>query len=265
MTLRIAWFATAKGQSSRKLLNAALDAIGAGELDAQIVCVVCNREPGQSANTDGFLNDARQAGIPLIAESSRNWRKSVGGEISDPVRGLASWRRDFDQHLYQQITEFSPDVAMLAGYMMVITDVICDHLPCLNLHPALPDGPIGTWQQVIHQLIAQQAESSGMVLQRVTTELDRGPTVTWAQYPIRGPGFDELWAETGSYAKLETPLFHAIRDAGASREPTFILQSLRAIASGQTSLDAETLSDGEIGVGSDITAAVEAEMSRQRQ
>ncbi len=264
MTLRIAWFATAKGQSSRKLLNATLDAIGTGELDAEIVCVVCNRAPGQSANTDAFLNDARQAGIPLIAESSGEWRRAVGGQISDPVKGLAPWRRDFDQHLYEQIIGFSPDVAMLAGYMMVITDVICDHLPCLNLHPALPDGPIGTWQQVIHQLIAQQAESSGMVLQRVTTELDRGPIVTWAQYPIRGPGFDELWAELGSDAKLETPLFHAIREAGASREPTFILQSLRAIASGQSSLDAATLSDGEIGTGSDISAAVEAEMLRQR-
>ena len=264
MTLRIAWFATAKGQSSRKLLNAALDAIDADELDAQIVCVVCNRAPGQSANTDAFLNDARQAGIPLIAESSGEWRRAVGGKISDPGKGLAPWRRDFDQHLYQQIIEFSPDVAMLAGYMMVITDVICDRLACVNLHPALPDGPIGTWQEVIHQLIAQQAESSGMVLQRVTTELDRGLTFTWAQYPIRGPGFDELWTEHGSDAKLETPLFHAIREAGASREPTFILQSLRAIASGQTSLDAKTPSDNQIGVGSDITAAVEAEMSRQR-
>ena len=264
MTLRIAWFATAKGQSSRKLLNAALDTIDAGELDAHIVCVVCNRAPGQSANTDAFLNDARQAGIPLIAQSSGEWRRAVGGKISDPGKGLAPWRRDFDQHLYQQIIEFSPDVAMLAGYMMVITDVICDRLACVNLHPALPDGPIGTWQEVIHQLIAQQAESSGMVLQRVTTELDRGPTVTWAQYPIRGPGFDELWTEHGSDAKSETPLFHAIREAGASREPTFILQSLRAIASGQTSLDAEMPSDTEISVGSDITAAVEAEMSRQR-
>ena len=264
MTLRIAWFATAKGQSSRKLLSAALDTIDAGELDAQIVCVVCNRAPGQSANTDAFLNDARQAGIPLIAESSGEWRRAVGGKISDPGKGLAPWRRDFDQHLYQQIIEFSPDVAMLAGYMMVITDVICDRLACVNLHPALPDGPIGTWQEVIHQLIAQQAESSGMVLQRVTTELDRGPTVTWAQYPIRGPGFDELWTEHGSDAKSETPLFHAIREAGASREPTFILQSLRAIASGKTSLDAEMPSDNEISVGSDITAAVEAEMSRQR-
>ena len=262
MTLRIAWFATAKGQSSRRLLNAALDAIREGQLDAEIVCVVCNREPGQSPNTDAFLEDAKQAGMPLIASSSRNWRRKVGGDISDPGTDLAPWRRDYDRHLYDQIIEFSPDIAMLAGYMLVITDVICDQLPCLNLHPALPDGPIGTWQLVIHQLIAEQAESSGMVLQRVTTELDRGPTVTWAQYPIRGPEFDELWAEFGEDTESETPLFRAIREAGAGREPTFILQSLRAIASRQTSLGPAPLLGRWTGVGSDITDAVEAEMRR---
>ena len=262
MTLRIAWFATAKGQSSRRLLNSALDAIRKGELDAEIVCVVCNREPGQSPNTDAFLEVAKQAGIPLIASSSRNWRRKVGGDISDPGRDLAPWRREYDRHLYDQIIEFSPDVAMLAGYMLVITDEICDQLPCLNLHPALPDGPIGTWQQVIHQLIAEQAESSGMVLQRVTTKLDRGPTVTWAQFPIRGPEFDELWAEFSKDTESETPLFQAIREAGAAREPTFILQSLRAIASRQTSLGPAPLLGRGIGVGSDITDAVEAEMRR---
>ena len=45
MTLRIAWFATAKGQSSRRLLNSALNAIREDELDAEIVCIVCNRSP----------------------------------------------------------------------------------------------------------------------------------------------------------------------------------------------------------------------------
>ena len=263
MTLRIAWFATAKGQSSRRLLDSALNAIREGQLDVEIVCVVCNREPGQSPNTDAFLDHAKQAGIPLIASSSRNWRRTVGGEISDPGADLARWRRDYDRHLYGQILEFSPDIAMLAGYMLVITDAICDHLPCLNLHPALPDGPIGTWQQVIRQLIAEQAESSGMVLQRVTTELDRGPTVTWAKYPIRGPAFDDLWTEFGEETESETPLFHAIREAGAGREPTFILHSLRAIASGQTSLGPTPLPGRGNGIGWDITEAVEAEMRRR--
>ena len=262
MTLRIAWFATAKGTSSRKLLNAANEAIRDGRLDAEIVCVVCNRVRGQSSNTDLFLDDVERAGIPLIASSSLEWRRRVAGEISVPGEELATWRRDYDRHLYEQIQQHSPDVGMLAGYMLVITDVICDHLPCLNLHPALPDGPIGTWQQVIHELIARRADRSGMVLQRVTTELDRGPTVTWAQYPIRGPEFDPLWNQFGDDPESETPLFHAIREAGASREPAFILQSLQALATRgfAASTSSAALTGSEIG--SDITAEVESEMRR---
>ena len=253
MTLRIAWFATAKGTSSRKLLNAAQLAISEGRLDAEIVCVVCNRERGQSANTDAFLDDAERATIPIIASSSGEWRKRVRGEISDPSAGLARWRRDFDHHLYEQVKEHAPNLGMLAGYMLVITDVICEQLPCLNLHPALPDGPIGTWQQVIHQLIRERAESSGMVLQRVTTELDRGPTVTWAQYPIRGPEFDALWETHQVDSESETPLFHAIRQAGASREPIFILQSLQSLADGAAQMP-DPLAGG---AGTEITAQVE--------
>ena len=262
MTLRIAWFATAKGTSSRLLLNAAIDAIREGRLDAEIVCVVCNRVRGQSANTDAFLDDVDKAGLPLIASSSLEWRRQVGGQVSVPGRQLAPWRRDYDQHLYERMQEHAPDIGMLAGYMLVVTDVICDHLPCLNLHPALPDGPIGTWQQVIHQLIAQQAQTSGMVLQRVTTELDRGPTVTWARYPIRGPQFDPLWNEHGHDAESETPLFHAIREAGANREPTFILQSLQTIASQMADSSTSALATPDQAIGSDISEAVEAEMSR---
>ena len=262
MTLRIAWFATARGTSSRLLLNAAMSAISEGRLDAQIVCVVCNRERGQSPNTDLFLDDVERHGIPLIASSALEWRRRVGGEISIPGQELATWRRDYDRHLYDQIIKHSPDLGMLAGYMLVMTDVICDHLPCLNLHPALPDGPIGTWQQVIHQLIAERARVSGMVLQRVTTQLDRGPTVTWTQYPIRGPGFDDLWDEHGHDAESETPLFQAIREAGASREPAFILQSLQAIASETADASTAMLEHSDRGIGSEITGEVEAEMRR---
>ena len=259
MTLRIAWFATARGTSSRKLLNAAQAAIADGRLDAEIVCVVCNRERGQSPNTDAFLDDVERAGIPLIARSSGEWRKSVGGKISDPVQGLAAWRRDYDTYLYERIAGHRPEIAMLAGYMLVVTDVICDNLASLNLHPALPDGPIGTWQQVIQQLIAERAHRSGMVLQRVTTELDRGPTVTWAQYPIQGTDFQPLWEQHGGDAENETPLFQAIRQAGAQREPAFVLQSLHAIAEGIAEIPGPQSSSA----GSEITDLVEKELRSQ--
>ncbi|MYD17549.1 MAG: phosphoglycerate transporter [Chloroflexi bacterium] len=260
MTLRIAWFASARGTSSRGLLNTALNAIADQRLDAEVACVVCNRERGQSANTDAFLDDVEQADIPLIARSSGAWRKSVDGEVSDPIQGLASWRRDFDAYLYERLADHRPDIAVLAGYMLIVTDVICENLACLNLHPALPEGPIGTWQQVIHQLIAERARRSGLVMQRVTTELDRGPAVTWAQYPIHGPELAPLWERHGADVDRETPLFHAIRDAGARREPTFVIQSLQAISEGKARIPASDSS----AAGREITDLVEADIRREQ-
>lgn len=251
MTLRLAWFASARGTSSRLLLREALRAIAEGRLDAEIVCVFCNRERGQSPNTDAFLDDVEAAGIPLITSSSLAWRRRVGGAISDPQGKLAPWRREYDADALARIRPYQPDAAMLAGYMLVVTDALCGALPMLNLHPALPDGPIGTWRDVIHELIAAGAGESGMMLQRVTTELDRGAVVSLCRYPIRGQEFDALWGEPPRQRDEESTLFQAIRAAGVAREPVFIVESLRAIADGR-------IDPGGQGGALDLTAHVES-------
>ena len=251
MTLRLAWFASAHGTSSRLLLRDALAAIAGGQLDAEIVCVFCNRERGRSANTDAFLDDVEAAGLPLIASSSREWRRRVGGEISDPRSVLAPWRRDYDADILSRIQPYQPDAAMLAGYMLVTTDVLCEALPMLNLHPALPDGPIGIWSDVIHELIAAGANESGMMLQRITTELDRGAVVSMCRYPIRGGQFDALWASERGERDEESALFRAIRAAGVARESIFVVESLRAIADGRIDL-------ANLRALLDLTAPVEA-------
>ena len=253
MTLRIAWFASAHGTSSRLLLRETLRAIAEGRLDAEIVCVFCNRERGQSANTDAFLDDVEAAGIPLITSSSLAWRRRVGGEISDPQGELAPWRRDYDADALKAISKYKPDAAMLAGYMLVVTDALCDALPMLNLHPALPDGPIGVWQTVIHELIAAGASESGMMLQRVTTELDRGAVVSLCRYPIRGQGFDELWTAPPRQGGGESALFQAIRAAGVAHEPIFIVETLRAIADGRIDLVGQ---GGPLDLTADVESAV---------
>ena len=253
MTLRLAWFASAHGTSSRLLLRDALAAMQEGRLDAEIVCVFCNRERGRSANTDAFLDDVEAAGLPLIASSSREWRRRVGGEISDPRSVLAPWRRDYDADILRRIQPYQPDAAMLAGYMLVTTEVLCETLPMLNLHPALPDGPIGIWSDVIHELIAAGASESGMMLQRITTELDRGAVVSMCRYPIRGGQFDALWASERGERDEESALFRAIRAAGVARESIFVVESLRAIADGRIDL-------ANLAAPLDLTAAVELQV-----
>ena len=259
MTLRIAWFATAKGTSSKLLFETTQAAIGAGELDAEIVVVFCNRERGQSANTDAFLAAVDAAEIPLVMISSGAWRKRVGGGLSPPGGALAPWRSDFDRAVVQAIAPYRPQVGVLAGYMLVTTAELCEQLPLLNLHPAEPGGPVGTWQEVIRSLITDGATSSGMMLQRVTTELDRGPIVSVCRYPIRGGAFDALWESGEDPSDEDSALFAAIRAEGVRREPGFIVASLQAIAEAVGPDGAARLPGGdEPGPMMDVSEVVEA-------
>ena len=87
------------------------------------------------------------------------------------------------------------DIIVLAGYMLVVGEEICEIHDMINLHPAAPNGPAGTWQEVIWLLIHKRAQESGNMMHLVTQELDKGPPITYCTFPVRGPAFDPLWQE----------------------------------------------------------------------
>lgn len=259
VTLRIAWFATAKGTSSRLLFQRALEAIAKGRLSAEIVVAFCNRERGQAANTDAFLDTVEAAGVPLVTLSSAAWRQRADGESSDPGQSLPPWRRDFDTAVYERLAPYRPDVGVLAGYMLIATETLCDRLALLNLHPAAPGGPVGTWQQVICQLIDQQAGNSGLMLQRAITDLDHGPILSFCTYPLQDAELAPLWAARAGPAREEEPLFQAIRRRGVQREPHFVVASLGAIADGRIAIP----SPHDAGPAVDLTAEIEAALATE--
>src|SRR4030065_647648 len=57
--------------------------------------------------------------------------------------------------------------------------------PLLNLHPAEPGGPAGTWQEGIWQLIEQKASRAGGVMHPVTRSPAGGPPVPFADGKVR--------------------------------------------------------------------------------
>ena len=59
--------------------------------------------------------------------------------------------------------------------MHIVSEDIINTSPALNLHPALPGGPVGAWQDVIWELISQDATESGVMVQLTTAEVDQGP------------------------------------------------------------------------------------------
>jgi len=260
---QVGLFATGRGQGSRQLLQAVHHGIESGRLPVQLSFVFSNRTPGEFEATDGFFQMVRDYGYPLVTHSFRQYRDQVG---DDP-----DWRMGYDREVVRLLEPYTPDLCVLAGYLLIFSPELCRRYTSINLHPAAPGGPIGMWQKVIWELIEAQAHSSGNTIFNVTEELDMGPTVTYSSFPITGPDFDEHWrAVLGKdVARLreqfgeELPLFQQIRRHGADRERPLVVETLRAFAEGRVRIDDGAVVDGNgNGVrGMDLTAEIEAALA----
>lgn len=233
--LRLGWFSTGRGEGSRGLFACVKDAIDRGELAAEIAFLFCNREPGEHEGSDAFMELVRSHGIPVMALSSQRFRRERG------AARFADVREAYDDAAMALLDGHTADFNVTAGYGLIFGAAMARSRPALNLHPAAPDGPVGTWQQVIWQLIETRATESGAFVHLATEDLDRGPVVTYVTFPIRGGGFDELWAEAEgrTVADLQTrfgeelPLLQAIRRQGVMRERPLLLETLKALSEGR--------------------------------
>jgi folate-dependent phosphoribosylglycinamide formyltransferase PurN len=251
--LNIGWFSTARGNSSRILLNSVVEKIKTNQLDAQINFVFCSREPGESENTDLFIRQVNDYKIPLTCFSVKKFAGDYGQPVGAKEGNLPAWRLEYDRQVMEKLKGHDCKLCLLAGYMLIAGPEMCGRYNMINLHPALPDGPRGTWQEVIWQLIKENAAQSGIMTHLVTPELDRGPVISFCRYPIKGPEFDPLWAAAGkrpldeikAQDGQENELFKLIRQNGFKREIPLILHTLRAFSAGKIVISGNALLDAE--------------------
>lgn len=242
---KLGWFATGRGQGSRGILKAAQESILAGELDAEIEFVFCNREHGETEATDGFLEMVEDYGLPLVKFSYKMYKAVVGQPNPDPNQPLPQWRVDYDREVMKRLEGFTPDLCVLAGYMLINGPELSYKYDFLNLHPAAPDGPAGTWQQVIWNLIESGADIQGVKMHVAIPELDVGPTATYCTFPIHGKAFDEYWEEFEGTSVAEikekqgedNALFKAIRAHGYAREIPLIMATIGAFSRGEVRIN----------------------------
>lgn len=243
--LRIGWFSTGRDEAACQLLEAAWQAIQAGELKARIAFVFSNRERGENPASDRFFDLVEGYGISLICLSSKRFRQERGEPTSRAGEPLPAWRADYDRAVMRLLEAHPFDLGVLAGYMLIFTEEPCQRYNLLNLHPAPPGGPTGTWQQVIWQLMEQRASTAGVMMHLATKELDQGPPVTYCTYGIRGPAFDGLWAEMEGRTVDDVQasegegnrLFQEIRRQGVMRELPLVVATLRAFAEGKVRIE----------------------------
>lgn len=237
--LNIGWFSTGRDEAARQLLQAVQDNIHSGNIHGKISFVFSNREPGESQESDLFFDLVRSYNLPLICVSHRKFQsltqtlslKGRGFTEGEAKQSQADWRLRYDREVRKRIERFSPDLSILAGYMLIIGEELCQEYNMINLHPAPPGGPVGSWQEVIWDLIQNKAQKAGAMIHLVTPELDRGPVVAYCAFPIKGEPFDPYWQKDD-----KDMLFQLIRQHELAREFPLIISTLKALSQREISI-----------------------------
>lgn len=269
--MRIGWLSTGRDQAACNLLADIVARAQQDGIELDIGAVFCDRAPGESPESDRFLDLVHRLGFPAVTLSSAaSWAAARAAGTS-----RSAWRDAFHREVMEALAPYDLGVLVMAGYMLVVSPAMCRAYALLNLHPALPGGPTGTWQEVIWTLLEQEAEETGAMIHLATPELDRGPVVSYVRFPIAGEGWDALWADfrakraTASVAQIAAaegeaePLFAEVRRRGEVREIPLLYRTLRLFATGRLT----TVGGGVVAESArlplDLSAEVEEEVARR--
>ena len=169
MTHRLAVLISGTGSN----LQAILDAIDAGELPARVSLVLINK-----ADAD-VLARAERAGVPAQAIDHRGFPD----------------RASFDQAMIERIDAHGADTVVLAGFMRILSPGFVRHYQgrLINIHPSLlPKYPgLNTHARALE---AGDREH-GCSLHFVTDELDGGPLIAQARFPVAANDTAETLSE----------------------------------------------------------------------
>jgi len=261
MSYKIGWFSTGRDKAARELLRVVYDNIKQGRLsNLEIAFVFSNRTKGEARESDLFFKLVEKLGIDLLSFSSKNFRPELRRKaLVQGKRGklklISYWRSLYDEEIIKRI-KFRADLIVLAGYMLIVGEKLCHKYPMINLHPAAPGGPRGTWQEVIWKLIEKNERQTGVMMHLVIPQLDVGPPLTYCTFPIKGEKFDSLWEKLEEKLRRKPlerikreegerePLFKEIRKEGVRRELPLIVHSLRALSNKTIELRGKKLMRG---------------------
>jgi formyltetrahydrofolate-dependent phosphoribosylglycinamide formyltransferase len=144
-------------------LQALMDAVQDGRLQAQIALVVSNRK------TAFGLERAERAGIPTLYFPLK------------PYRDAGKSREEYDTDLASRIAAHAPDLIVLAGWMHIDSGAMIDRFPnkIINLHPALPGEFPGAHglEDAFQAWLEGKITQSGCMVHFVIRELDAGPVI----------------------------------------------------------------------------------------
>jgi phosphoribosylglycinamide formyltransferase 1 len=151
-------------------LQAIIDSIEAGRLDAKVQVVISNL-PGVEG-----LERAKKHGLPTVVIPHKKFKQ----------------REDFDRELVEVLRAHDVELVILAGFMRIITPVLLGAFPLrvMNIHPALLPAFPGT--QVWQKQIDYGVKFAGCTVHFVDAGEDTGAVIIQAVVPV----YDDDTADT---------------------------------------------------------------------
>lgn len=144
-------------------LQAIMNAIDAGTLDAEIVLVVSNRKAAYG------LVRAQAAGIPTLYFPLK------------PYTDAGKDRAQYDADLAAEVAQYKPDLIVLAGWMHIFSPAFLNIFPkqVINLHPALPGAfaGINAIERTFEAFHNGEVASGGCMVHYVIPEIDAGAVI----------------------------------------------------------------------------------------
>ena len=262
MSYKFGIFSTGRDNEAIHLFQEVYDSVKMGVINGKIAYLYCNREQGEEKITDSLIKLVRDYGIELITFSSKRFKNVMREKAIEETKRikrdsplLIQWRNEYDRQVMERLP--APSDIYLIGYMLIIGPEMCKSYNILNLHPAPPGGPQGSWQEVMRKLIESNAKEAGCMMHLVTPELDKGPPISYCTFPIVGDDYEPLWEEyhsTGNYSKL----FSKIREEEFRRESPLVIHTIKTFADGKVWIDKKKVmtSEGEATKGYSLNEVI---------
>jgi phosphoribosylglycinamide formyltransferase-1 len=160
--LRVAVLVSGRGSN----LQAVIDAIEAGTVQAKIVAVISNKKDAPA------LERAHRQGLSSLFVDPK------------PHAGAPDSREAYDRELLDVLRRHDVELVLLAGYMKIVTRVLVETFAnrMMNIHPSLLPSFPGL--DVQKKAVEWGCKLAGCTVHFVTEGVDEGPIILQAAVPI---------------------------------------------------------------------------------
>jgi phosphoribosylglycinamide formyltransferase-1 len=199
MTLELGVLVSGNGTN----LQAILDAVGSGKLDARVRCVISNRV-GAFA-----LERASRSGVPALTIA----------------HGAHANREEFDRALIAALRQHGAEWIVLAGFMRILTPEFLRAFPgrVINIHPSLLPAFPGT--NAMKQALDHGVKVTGCTVHFVDEGVDSGPIIAQRAVPVLPADDESSLAERMHRAEHELFVEVLVGLANGSLQPRGVASS----------------------------------------